>query len=54
VTFEPVESGTLITVRHKPLPSSASLWDSRVAKYQHSWPVVLGALESFARTFDDP
>lgn len=45
VTFEPDGKGTRVTVRHRPLESSADLWASRVAKYQSAWPAVLNALE---------
>lgn len=50
VTFEPDGTGTCVTIRHRPLQLSAELWDSRVAKYQASWPAVLKALEEHAPT----
>jgi uncharacterized protein YndB with AHSA1/START domain len=47
VRFTPERSGTRVTVEHRPTPGSAHLWDSRVARYQASWPTVLDALARF-------
>jgi uncharacterized protein YndB with AHSA1/START domain len=44
VRFTPEGAGTRVTVEHRPIPASADLWDSRVARYQASWPVVLEGL----------
>jgi uncharacterized protein YndB with AHSA1/START domain len=44
VHFTPETPGTRVTVEHRPTPDSADLWDTRVARYQASWPVVLDAL----------
>ena len=50
IVFTADPAGTRVTVRHRPTHASAALWDSRVARYESSWPSVLAALEHHANT----
>ena len=44
VTFVAQEAGTLVTVTHRPKPSSETLWTERAPRYARSWELVLVAL----------
>jgi hypothetical protein len=44
VAFAAQENGTLVTVIHRPKPSSEALWAERAPRYERSWELVLAAL----------
>ena len=44
IAFAAESGGTKITVRHRPKPSSESLWAERAPRYDRSWDIVLAAL----------
>ncbi len=47
IRFAESESGTTITVTHRPLPDSESIWQQRVALFEKGWDTVLPALRTF-------
>ena len=47
IRFSKTESGTQITITHRALPESASIWPQRVALFTKSWDAVLPALKTF-------
>ena len=46
VRFSPSPEGTTITVTHRPLRASATIWPQRVALFTAGWDAVLPALKS--------
>jgi hypothetical protein len=44
ITFAGEESGTRVTVTHRPRPESEDLWAERAPRYARSWDIVLAAL----------
>lgn len=44
ITFVPEGGGTLVTVTHRPKPSSTALLTRMVPRYERSWDSVLAAL----------
>ena len=49
ITFAAEESGTRVTVTHRPKPGSADLWEERAPRYAAgSWDMVLAALSRAA------
>ena len=47
IRFAKTESGTQITITHRPLPDSAPIWPQRVAQFTKGWDAVLPALRTF-------
>lgn len=47
-TFSAEGEGTRLTIRHRPKPESAGLWNERAPRYAESWDRVLTALQSAA------
>lgn len=50
IRFEPEDTGTRVTVTHRPKPESAHLWNERAPRYVSSWQAVLEALSRFSAT----
>jgi hypothetical protein len=48
ITFAAQESGTRVTVTHRPKPESEALWEPRAPRYALSWDAVLAALSQAA------
>ena len=48
ITFAAEESGTRVTVTHRPKPGSADLWEERAPRYAQAWDMVLAALSRMA------
>lgn len=47
IRFAEHEAGTLVTVTHRPLLETKSLWPQRVALFTKGWETVLPALKSY-------
>lgn len=48
ITFAAEESGTRVTVTHRPKPESENLWAEWAPGYERSWDAVLAALSRAA------
>jgi hypothetical protein len=48
ITFAALDSGTRVTVTHRPKPESAGLWSERAPRYAQSWDSVLAAFSRAA------
>jgi uncharacterized protein YndB with AHSA1/START domain len=49
VTFAAEGGATRVVVEHRPLPTSADLWDKRAPRYDASWELVLPAWAAAAK-----
>ncbi|MEO8756307.1 MAG: SRPBCC domain-containing protein [Devosia sp.] len=47
IRFVPAEGGTAVTVTHRPLLETKSIWPQRVALFTEGWESVLPALKSY-------
>lgn len=47
IRFAPAPQGTTITVTHRPLLETKSIWPQRVALFTKGWEAVLPALKQF-------
>ena len=47
IRFAPVAGGTTVTVTHRPLLETKSIWPQRVALFTKGWEAVLPALKQF-------
>ena len=47
IRFAPIAEGTRVTVTHRPLLESKSIWQQRVAVFAKGWEAVLPALKRF-------
>jgi uncharacterized protein YndB with AHSA1/START domain len=47
IRFAPQVSGTTVTVTHRPLLETKSIWPQRVALFTKGWEAVLPALKQF-------
>jgi uncharacterized protein YndB with AHSA1/START domain len=48
VRFAPQGDGTLVAVEHRPKAGSGALWAAGAPRFEHSWELVLAALEQVA------
>ena len=47
IRFAAVAGGTSVTVTHRPLPQTRSIWPQRVGLFTKGWEAVLPALKQF-------
>lgn len=47
IRFDDRDGGTVVTVTHRPLLETKSIWPERVALFTKGWEAVLPALKSF-------